>query len=194
MTVDTWNEATVKAAFDEGTPADAKPFTVYVASKTEGERAAWKWVKDNKPPFVFNAILPYYTLGQVLHPEIAGSTMKWAANLLDGDTTAFGFPGQFVDVADLARVHVVGLLHPEVKSERLFAFASTFTWKEFVGILRKLRPGHTGIPSPPENELRDLSEIVPARRAKNLLQALFGGSGWVGLEESIRAGIASLGY
>ncbi|GMG27688.1 unnamed protein product [Aspergillus oryzae] len=143
--------------------------------------------------------------------------MKWAANLLDGDTTAFGFPGrkyhivpysftfhvdpftdmcskiEFVDVADLARVHVVGLLHPEVKSERLFAFASTFTWKEFVGILRKLRPGHTGIPSPPENELRDLSEIVPARRAKNLLQALFGGSGWVGLEESIRAGIASLG-
>ncbi|RAQ41226.1 cinnamoyl-CoA reductase [Aspergillus flavus] len=218
ITEDTWNEATVKAAFDEGTPADAKPFTVYVASKTEGERAAWKWVKDNKPPFVFNAILPYYTLGQVLHPEIAGSTMKWAANLLDGDTTAFGFPGrkyhivpcsytfhvdpftdmcskiEFVDVADLARVHVVGLLHPEVKSERLFAFASTFTWKEFVGILRKLRPGHTGIPSPPENELRDLSEIVPARRAKNLLQALFGGSGWVGLEESIRAGIDSLGY
>ncbi|KAF7624836.1 cinnamoyl-CoA reductase [Aspergillus flavus] len=194
ITEDTWNEATVKAAFDEGTPADAKPFTVYVASKTEGERAAWKWVKNNKPPFVFNAILPYYTLGQVLHPEIAGSTMKWAANLLDGDTTAFGFPGQFVDVADLARVHVVGLLHPEVKSERLFAFASTFTWKEFVGILRKLRPGHTGIPGPPENELRDLSEIVPARRAKNLLQALFGGSGWVGLEESIRAGIDSLGY
>ncbi|KAK6814458.1 hypothetical protein RU639_009560 [Aspergillus parasiticus] len=194
ITEHTWNDATVKAAFDEGTPADAKPFTVYVASKTEGERAAWKWVKNNKPPFVFNAVLPYYTLGEVLHPEIAGSTMKWAANLLDGDTTAFGFPGQFVDVADLARVHVVGLLHPEAKSERLFAFASTFTWKEFVGILRKLRPGHTEIPSPPENELRDLSEIVPARRAKDLLQAVFGGSGWVGLEESIQAGVDSLGY
>ncbi|PIG86236.1 cinnamoyl-CoA reductase [Aspergillus arachidicola] len=194
ITLDTWNEATVKAAFDEGTPADAKPFAVYVASKTEGERAAWKWVKNNKPPFVFNAVLPYYTLGQVLHPEIAGSTMKWAASLLDGDTTAFGFPGQFVDVADLARVHVVGLLHPEAKSERLFAFASTFTWNEFVGILRKLRPGNIEIPSPPENELRDLSDIVPARRAKDLLQAVFGGSGWVGLEESIRAGVDSLGY
>ncbi|KAE8336575.1 hypothetical protein BDV24DRAFT_155079 [Aspergillus arachidicola] len=219
ITEDTWNEATVKAAFDEGTPADAKPFAVYVASKTEGERAAWKWVKNNKPPFVFNAVLPYYTLGQVLHPEIAGSTMKWAASLLDGDTTAFGFPGrtyksyfpcsytfrvdpfadkfskiEFVDVADLARVHVVGLLHPEAKSERLFAFASTFTWNEFVGILRKLRPGNIEIPSPPENELRDLSDIVPARRAKDLLQAVFGGSGWVGLEESIRAGVDSLGY
>lgn len=101
---------------------------------------------------------------------------------------------EFVDVVDLARIHVVGLLHPEAKSERLFAFASAFTWEEFVGILQKLRPGNTEIPSPPENELRDLSEIVPARRAKNLLHALYGGSGWIGLEESIRAGIESLGY
>ncbi|KAE8162634.1 hypothetical protein BDV40DRAFT_288360 [Aspergillus tamarii] len=206
ITEDTWNEATVRAAFDEGTPENSKPFTVYVASKTEGERAAWMWVKNNKPPFVFNSVLPYYTLGQVLHPEIPGSTMKWAANLLNGDITAFGFPGRkyqtfpcyyalrFVDVVDLARIHVVGLLHPEAKSERLFAFASAFTWEEFVGILQKLRPGNTEIPSPPEDELRDLSEVVPARRAKNLLHALYGGSGWIGLEESIRAGIESLGY
>ncbi|GMF78212.1 unnamed protein product [Aspergillus oryzae] len=85
MTVDTWNEATVKAAFDEGTPADAKPFTVYVASKTEGERAAWKWVKDNKPPFVFNAILPYYTvserMGQALMSSYNSSrAYQWSLN------------------------------------------------------------------------------------------------------------------
>ncbi|GAB1208214.1 hypothetical protein APSETT445_006955 [Aspergillus pseudonomiae] len=194
VTEDTWNIATVNAAFDESTPADVKPFTVYVASKTEGERAAWKWVEKNKPAFVFNAVLPYYTLGQVLHPEIPGSTMKWAANLLNGDVAAFGFPGQFVDVVDLARVHVVGLLHPEVKSERLFAFASTFTWKEFVSILRKFRPGNAKIPIPPENELQDLSDIVPAQRAESLIRSLFGRSGWIGLEESIRAGIDSLGY
>lgn len=85
MTVDTWNEATVKAAFDEGIPADAKPFTVYVASKTEGERAAWKWVKNNKPPFVFNAILPYYTvserMGQALMSSYNSSrAYQWSLN------------------------------------------------------------------------------------------------------------------
>ncbi|KAE8404386.1 hypothetical protein BDV37DRAFT_294032 [Aspergillus pseudonomiae] len=190
VTEDTWNIATVNAAFDESTPADAKPFTVYVASKTEGEQAAWKWVEKNKPAFVFNAVLPYYTLGQVLHPEIPGSTMKWAANLLNGDDSKI----EFVDVVDLARVHVVGLLHPEVKSERLFAFASTFTWKEFVSILRKFRPDNAKIPIPPENELRDLSDIVPAQRAESLIRSLFGRPGWIGLEESIRAGIDSLGY
>ena len=62
--LDTWNTATVKAAYDEATPAEAKPFTVYVASKTEGERAAWKWVKENKPAFAFNAVLPYYTVSK----------------------------------------------------------------------------------------------------------------------------------
>ncbi|KAJ5675944.1 hypothetical protein N7462_008841 [Penicillium macrosclerotiorum] len=228
VTEDTWNTATIKAAYDESTPTDAKPFTVYVASKTESELAAWKWIKENKPMFAFNAVLPYYTLGRVLHSEISGSTMKWAANLLKGDSTAFGFPGrkyramfstvlcyfyfllllyiqldwfidqylkiEYIDVVDLARVHVIGLLHPEVKSERLFAFASTFTWKEFVRILQKFRPGNTEIPSPPENELRDLSDIVPAKRAEDLVKSFFDLSGWVGLEESIRAGIDSLGY
>lgn len=55
---------TVKAAFDKSTPADAMPFTVYVASKTEAERAAWKWVENNKPAFEFNAVLPYYTVSK----------------------------------------------------------------------------------------------------------------------------------
>lgn len=90
-------------------------------------------------------------------------------------------------------MHVVGLLHPEVKSERLFSFASTFTWNEFVSILRKLRPGNAVIPNPPDNELRDLSDIVPARRAEDLIKSFFG-QFWIGLEESIRAGIDSLGY
>lgn len=54
----------MKAAFDETTPADARPFTVYAASKTAGEQAAWKWVKSNKPAFAFNTVLPYYTVSK----------------------------------------------------------------------------------------------------------------------------------
>lgn len=62
----------MKAAFDESTPADAMPFTVYVASKTEGERAAWKWVKNNKPAFEFNAVLPYYTVSKRMGQKSGG--------------------------------------------------------------------------------------------------------------------------
>jgi hypothetical protein len=58
---DTWNDASVKAAWDENTPAEIKALMVYAASKTEGERAAFNWVKKNKPGFVFNSVLPDYT-------------------------------------------------------------------------------------------------------------------------------------
>jgi hypothetical protein len=56
--VDTWNDAAVTAAWDANTTADVKPFVVYAASKTEGERAAWRYMKDNKPDFTFNSVLP----------------------------------------------------------------------------------------------------------------------------------------
>lgn len=38
--------------------ATGSPLTIYAASKIEGERAAWAWVKENKPHFIFNSVLP----------------------------------------------------------------------------------------------------------------------------------------
>jgi hypothetical protein len=35
---------------------------VYGASKVEGERFAHKWVKENNPHYVFNAVLPNLTV------------------------------------------------------------------------------------------------------------------------------------
>ena len=64
----------MKAAYDESTPAEAKRFVVYVASKTEGERAAWKWVEKRKPSFVFNAVVPYYTVSKC-HAIAPGGVM-----------------------------------------------------------------------------------------------------------------------
>jgi nucleoside-diphosphate-sugar epimerase len=58
----------VKAAWDENTPAEAKPFIIYGASKTEGERAAWNWVKENKPGFAFNAVLPNLVVSEMEQP------------------------------------------------------------------------------------------------------------------------------
>ncbi|CAH0040459.1 unnamed protein product [Clonostachys rhizophaga] len=56
VTEGTWNDAAVAAAWSEHTPPG--PVTVYAASKTEGERAAWKWVEESRPGIVFNAVLP----------------------------------------------------------------------------------------------------------------------------------------
>uniref|UniRef100_A0A093Y6C6 Aldehyde reductase 2 n=1 Tax=Talaromyces marneffei PM1 TaxID=1077442 RepID=A0A093Y6C6_TALMA len=195
VTEDTWNDAAVKAAWDENTPAEAKPFIIYSASKTEGERAAWNWVKENKPGFTFNAVLPNLVLGKVVHPNIKGSTMKWVAALLEGNADVLSMlpPQHYVNVEDVARIHAIALLDPNVNSERLFAFAAPYTWVGIIDILKRLRPSNDRIPSPPANELPDLSQVVPAKRAEELLKSFFAQRGWVGLEETVKAGIESLG-
>jgi nucleoside-diphosphate-sugar epimerase len=70
MDEDTWNEAAVKAAWMpppyEGLQ---RRLDVYSASKTQGEQAAWKWMKEHNPHFVLNTILPNANIGNVLSPE-----------------------------------------------------------------------------------------------------------------------------
>jgi nucleoside-diphosphate-sugar epimerase len=55
---DTWNDDAVRAAYSNDTPRDKKPYIVYAASKTEGERSAWNWVAENKPSLEFNVVIP----------------------------------------------------------------------------------------------------------------------------------------
>lgn len=62
-----------------------------------------------------------------------------------------------------------------------------------IGLLHKIRPDNKDIPSPPENEGRDLSVIAGEPRARELLKSFYGQDGWVGLEESLKEGVDSLG-
>ncbi|KAJ9604790.1 hypothetical protein H2200_010905 [Cladophialophora chaetospira] len=190
----TWNDSAVETAWAQTAPEDIRPYVVYAASKTEGERAAWKWHRETKPNFELNTVLPNWNTGTILSPEIAGSTMGWTANLLKGDTKVIReFPPEwYIDVIDCARVHVAALLDPAVKSERLFAFAGQFNWTDVVGILRDLRPNNKKIPDAPENEGRDLSDIRPSIRAEQLIKDFFGVPGWTSLRDTLEAGIVGL--
>ncbi|KAJ5815996.1 hypothetical protein N7447_008229 [Penicillium robsamsonii] len=189
-----FNDESVKAAWDPTTPENAKAFTIYSASKTESEKAAWAWMKDNQPHFDFNTVLPDFNIGRVLHPEIGGSTMSFVRNLLKGDASVIGFvpPQWYVDVEDTARLHVIALLSPDVKSQRLFAFAASKNWTDYVQTLRKLRPDNNLIPEPPANEARDEADVVPVQRSEALLKEYFGRQGWTPFDESLAAGIEGL--
>ncbi|KAL4885400.1 hypothetical protein BJY04DRAFT_205231 [Aspergillus karnatakaensis] len=146
-----WNEISVKAAWDSSTPPIKQGFHAYVAAKVEQEKVAWEWY------------------GRILHPEVFGSSIRLVRKLLEGDDLIMRLfsPQWFVNVEDAARLHVIALLHPTVKDERIFAFASP-----------KLRHENNRIPNPPENEGHDLSDVVP--------------NGWKGLEESLADGIVDL--
>ncbi|EED18878.1 conserved hypothetical protein [Talaromyces stipitatus ATCC 10500] len=45
---------------DENTPAPYKAFYAYSAFKTEGERFAFKWVKEHTPHFFLTSVVPSF--------------------------------------------------------------------------------------------------------------------------------------
>ncbi|OHE94957.1 NAD dependent epimerase/dehydratase [Colletotrichum orchidophilum] len=190
----TWNDAAIKAAWDPNTPKEIKPAVIYSASKAEGERAAWNWIEKNKPGYAFNTVLPNFNTGEILHPQIGGSTMVFARGLLKGQSgTLFGFmPQWYVDVVDVARLHAIALLAEPVKSQRIWASAHPVNASDFIDVVRELRPDNKLIPEKPVDEGRDLSELPPAAKAEKLLQEYFGQDGWTPLKESVAAGIRDL--
>lgn len=54
-----WNEEGIRKGRNhpEGEPLEKKGLYVYAALKTEGEKACWKWMEENKPHFKFNSIV-----------------------------------------------------------------------------------------------------------------------------------------
>ena len=60
-------------------------------------------------------------------------------------------------------------------------------------MLHKIRPDNDKLPQAPENEGRDLSDIQPAKRAKELLKSFYGQDDWDSLETSLAEGVESLG-
>lgn len=91
----------------------------------------------------------------------------------------------FVDVRDSARLHVAALTNPDVKSERIFAFAEAFNWTDIYTVLRKAFPDRK-IPDDIPNEPRDISTVKTWGRSVELLKAL-GQDGFVSLEDSLKA-------
>lgn len=82
VTVDSFDEEAVDVAWrqkGESIGLSPYPMVVYAASKTEGERAFWKFIKDEKPGFVGSSVLPYFNIGTVLNGE--GVTSKMLLDL-----------------------------------------------------------------------------------------------------------------
>ena len=85
----TWNESAVKAAWEPPPNPPGHNYVVYASSKTEAERAAWEFMRENKPSFVLNTVLPSTTFGEILDPRNqGGSTAAMAVQLFRGNVSA----------------------------------------------------------------------------------------------------------
>ena len=92
-------------------------------------------------------------------------------------------PQYYINVQDTARLHVAALIYPDVKEERLFAWAHPFNWNDFLAIFRTLYPERKFIDDI-EGLGKDLSTVENGR-AEEILKRI-GKRGWVGMEETLR--------
>jgi len=191
----TWNEADIEAAWAPPPYERSRAWAVYAASKAQGERAAWEFVKEHKPHFTVNTILPNANFGKILDPEQQhGSTAGWIRMAYTGKFEPVKDlpPQYYVDVQDTARLHVVALTDTAIANERIMAFAQTWSWNEIFDIVERIRPDlkDRAPPRSASND-KDLSTVDTAL-ALRLLKERFGQDGWTKLETSLKANLESV--
>ncbi|KAL8764586.1 MAG: hypothetical protein Q9194_006959 [Teloschistes cf. exilis] len=145
VTDQTWNEADIALAWAPPPYAEERRLAVYAASKTLAEKECWRFVKEEKPGFVLNAVLPNCNIGRILCREQPASTGGWYKHLWDSNDAAMlhllreEFPPQhWVNVTDTAVLHVAALLEGDVRGERILAFAGPFNWNDTVDVLERI--------------------------------------------------------
>lgn len=184
-----WNHAAVDAAWKPPPYDQDRMWAVYGASKFQSEQACFDFVKEKKPGFVLNTVVPNYVMGEILDPRQPASSGGLIRAAWEGQEVPIfaSLPSEYmVDVKDVGRLHVAALVEPDVQNERLFAFSQVYSYNEVMDLLRKLGPDRN-IPKNIDDDSRDLSTI-DTKRSIELLQRM-GRPGFTSLEESIKENI-----
>ncbi|KAH7133769.1 hypothetical protein EDB81DRAFT_658571 [Dactylonectria macrodidyma] len=190
VTEESWNENAVKQAWAEPPYTPERSLAVYAASKTQAEQEVWKFHRENqhkRPDLAVNTILPNMIFGKSLDVKNQGypSSAGYLAALWKGEVSIIHHliaPQYFVDVQDCARLHVAGVILPDVRGERIFGFAGRFSWDAVLEILRKHEP-EKDFPDDFSGR-EDYTDIKPRTRAEEILRNL-GQRGWTELEDTV---------
>jgi len=115
----------------------------YVKSKTIAERSAWDFIAREGGKLELSVVNPVGVLGPVLGPDYSTSILI-VQRLLDGQVP--GYPRLsfgFVDVRDVADLHLRAMTSPAAKGQRFLAVAGkSMSMKEIADVLRH-RMGET---------------------------------------------------
>ncbi|RFU81157.1 aldehyde reductase 2 [Trichoderma arundinaceum] len=137
-----WNEDGREIAWAPPPYTFERGGAVYIQSKTEAERAFWKFITEEKPNFTGNSVVGGTAFGPRIHEKQNPSTSAWIWALYNGDVTPTMFfdASIFVDNRDVAVIHIAALLDPSIENARLPAWGTEFYWNDILAILRKQSP------------------------------------------------------
>jgi dihydroflavonol-4-reductase len=141
------------------TDLDFAGLSPYVRSKTIAERAAWELVDERGERERLATINPGAILGPLLSRD-ASFSLQVIERLLKGmpGVPRIGF--SFVDVRDVAKLHVEAMLSPAAGGERFIAVAEFLWMAEVAAVLRR--------------ELGPDARKVPNRKVPDLLVRAMG--------------------
>ncbi|KAJ6118289.1 hypothetical protein N7471_013756 [Penicillium samsonianum] len=122
-----------------------RPLITYMASKKLAEEAVWKARDAIKPRFDISVVLPAYIGGPSVLPLQRGTQsgslsvqVLWKA-VTEECLPPVDYP-YWVDVRDVAKVHVQALLHPEADGKRFILATRGVTYSDIAEIARKHFP------------------------------------------------------
>jgi dihydroflavonol-4-reductase len=114
------------------------PIAPYQKSKTLAERAAWEFIKREGKGLELSSVNPTAVMGPALGADYSHS-VRLVKNLLEGNQK--GCPkisSGFVDVRDVADLHLRAMLDPKASGERFIATAGeSMSMAEVARVLRE---------------------------------------------------------
>lgn len=129
----------------------------YQKSKTLSERAAWDFMQREGGGLELSAVNPVAVLGPVLGADFSHS-IRLIKNLLDGQPGCLNINSGFVDVRDVADLHLLAMTEPAANGERFLATAGESMWMVDVAkvLQKRLGPAASKVSSHiwPDSEVR----------------------------------------
>ena len=125
--------------FDETDWSDltASDIWPYQKAKTLSERAAWEFMVREGQGLELSVVNPTAVLGPVLGPDYSHS-IRLIKHMLEGQPGCPKINCGFVDVRDVADLHLRAMTHPSAKGERFLATSGDSLWlSEVAGVLKE---------------------------------------------------------
>lgn len=113
----------------------------YRGSKTFAERAAWDFVKQEKPNFALTSVNPSFVFGPQAYASEIKDSLNTSSEIINSilklgpDGKLPPTRGGFVDVRDVAKAHVVAFEKPEAHGKRLVLNSGRFSAQTIVDVL-----------------------------------------------------------
>ncbi|KAJ8060110.1 hypothetical protein OCU04_011720 [Sclerotinia nivalis] len=166
-----WNPITYDVAANPKTSVEVS----YCASKAFAEKAAWDFVKENKPNFNLSIICPPMVYGpnaqNVTSLDHLNTSSVDIYRLINGSektvpsTNFFGF----VDVRDVGEIHARAYESAEAAGQRFLTAGGTYTYAQVCEVIRKHFPQlKDKTPDPSTAQIENAYKVSNEKATKEL--------------------------